>query len=521
MKQCYFLLLFLCSSGLFAQGTLIGANLDGTADFPFTFLDVFVEANNGGSASDNLYLLERGGSYFFTSRATWDFNVEFRATGDESLPRPVVSRVNLTGEPPQDMYRGFGNLTFDGVHLIPGDEGPEAAQYETGSIRPSGDNTRIIFRNSIIEKDRQAVLRVVGENVKMYFESCEIRNLGDYEQFQGNGRVVDTRQSFSDSIVIKDCYIHNLLDRVFIGFRQNGLNYFEFTGNTVYNHIGRHGLIQLNNTKESVIKDNLFVNPSIQGTTPSLANEQKLHFMEQNYLFTIDTIVEDASIEMSNNNVFWNQDVLDFYNSIDSLMQPNVLSPLFAAQLDDADDAFFTEVLELNNVPSRDPLIEFARQSVLTRASSGLTNIMVEDANNNQTDNPYEFDFTDYDPCYDADALTSGTAATDGGPVGARWACDYVLSNRNLAYNSSLNLKATPNPAGSMSTLSYQTFEQGAVMLDVYDIQGRSVASLVNAVLPAGTHTADFDGLNTLPGGVYIANLRTTAGRMFIRIVKQ
>lgn len=519
MKQLYIFLLFLCSAGVTAQGTLVSANLDGTTEFPFTFLDIFVEANNGATGSDNLYLLERGGSYFFTSRATWDFNVEFRATGDENLPHPVISRVNLTGDPPQDMYRGFGNLTFDGIHLIQGDEGAMASQYETASIRPSGDNTRFIFRNSIIEKDRQAVLRVEAQNVKIYFESCEVRNLGDYEGFQGNGRVVDTRQSFADSVVMKDCYIHNLLDRVFIGFRQTGLNYFEFTGNTVYNHIGRHGLIQLNNTKETIIKNNLFINPSIQGSTPSLANEQKRHLLEQIYLFTIDTIVEGATIDMTNNNVFWNQDVLDHYASIDTVDQPNVLSPLFAAQLANPDSAFFTEVLELNNVPSRTPLITYARESVATRASSGLTNIMVEDSNDNQTDNPYEFDFTMYDPCFST-GIRSGSAATDGGALGARWACDYVLSARELIVNTSLNLKASPNPANVGTTLSYQTFASGPVQLHVYDVQGRRMTTLVDAVQPVGVHSVDFNGMEALPGGVYFANLLTSSGRMFIRIVK-
>jgi len=507
---------------LLAQ-TVVDPNLNGTPEFPFTYLDQFVEANNGGSGSDNVYLLARGGTYFFTSRATWDFNVEFRADGDEMLPRPLVSRINLAGGPPQDMYRGFGDLTFDGIYLVPGDEGPEAVQYETGSIRPSGDSTQITFRNCVIEKDRQAVLRLNATNVSILFEHCEIRNLGDYEKFQGNGRVVTPRVTFPDSIIIRDCYIHNLLDRVYIGFRQVGLNYFEFTGNTVYNHIGRHGFFQMKNTRETIIQNNLFINPMMQGTTPSLANEQISHFGEQIYLFTLDTLVDGGSITMSNNNLFWNEDVLNQLNSIDSVDVPNVLSPLFAEQLENPDGAFFTEVLELNNVPSRAPLLTFAAESVATRASSGLTNIMVEPENlNTNPSNPYVFNFANYDPCFNLEAYpASATGATDGGPVGARWACTYINSAKELTYNPSLELKATPNPVQDMTQLSFHTFERGVVKLNVHDMNGRTVARLLNTELPAGLHTQEWDALRTLPAGMYLAHLQTNSGRMFIRIVKK
>lgn len=509
-------LLCFCTFGLSAQ-TVVGANLDGTSDFPFTFLDQFVEANNGGDESDNVYLLEPGGSYFFTSRATWNFNVEFRADGEGA--RPTIGRVNLAGDPPQDMYRGFGDLTFDGIHLTPGDEGPEASQYETGSIRPSGDNTKVTFRNCIIEKDRQAVLRLIGTGVSITFQSCEIRNLGDFEAFQGNGRVITPRQTFPDSIIIKDCYIHNLLDRVYIGFRQLGLNYFEFSGNTVYNHIGRHGLIQMKNTKETIIKNNLFINPMIQGNKADLANEQIRHLNEEIFLFTLDTLVEGATVDMTNNNIFWTDDVENHYATFDSVTKPRVLSPFFAAQLANPDDAFFTEVIELANVPDRAPLITFARESVMTRASSGLTNIMVEPASaNTNPDNPYVFNFADYDPCYDETTM-SGTAATDGGALGARWACDYAVDVTDRFFNTSLNLTSAPNPAADFTTISYRTFGTGAVDLTVFDLNGRVITNLVKAEQPAGLHSVNWSGIANVPAGMYIANLQTTDGRMFIRIV--
>jgi hypothetical protein len=42
--------------------------------------------------------------------------------------------------------------------------------------------------------------------------------------------------------------------------------------------------------------------------------------------------------------------------------------------------------------------------------------------------------------------------------------------------------------------------------LDVFDLAGRRVNALVNQALPAGNHTASFDGTG-LPSGVYLVRL--------------
>ena len=277
MKKHYisFLALFLFSASILAQSIQVPPNINGTTQFPFTYLSDFIDADTSaaGEQLHDTYLLQRGAVYFFTGQAEWTFDVHLVAFGDESLGKPVVSRANASGGTALDpMYRGFGDFSCDGLYVILGEEGPAAAQYELTSIRPEGDGTRIVLNDCIFEKSRQALIRIEGENVSTIITNCEIRNLGDYERFQGNGRIVDTRDNFVDSVIISNCVMYNVLDRVFIGFRQQGLNYFEYTNNTLFNHIGRHGMIQLKNTRESVIKDNIFMNPSMIGTSSLLAN---------------------------------------------------------------------------------------------------------------------------------------------------------------------------------------------------------------------------------------------------------
>ncbi len=528
MKKLYSTLLATLCFALIgsAQSIVVPPNLNGSTAFPFTYLSDFIDADTSatGEQLHDTYLLQTGGLYFFTAEATWQFDVHLVATGNEALGKPVVARANKTGGTAlAPMYRGFGNFTFDGLYIIMGEEGAEAAQYETSPFRPEGNDKRFIFNNCIIEKSRQGTMRIEGENTKTYITNCIIRNFGDYERFQGNGRIVDVRDNFADSVVISNNVMHNLLDRLYIGFRQKGLNYFEFTNNTVFNHVGRHGMIQLKNTKESIIKDNLFMNPSIMGTAPFLADEQINHVGVTNYLISIDTLVNGASLDISNNNIFWTDDVLNHYASFDSVSKPMVLSPEVVAALSFPEDAYFTEVLELNNVPSRAPLIKYAREAITYRDSVGITDIMVEDISFAGTpfDKGYLFDFSKFDPCYSPSA-TSATAASDGGPVGVRFLCPgLVNSTKNTVYNPELALKAAPNPSQDFTTLTYNLSRDGKVNLAIFDITGKMVTNLYSGNLPAGNHTIEWNGLNNVAKGLYFANLQTEEGRMFIKIVVQ
>lgn len=65
-----------------------------------------------------------------------------------------------------------------------------------------------------------------------------------------------------------------------------------------------------------------------------------------------------------------------------------------------------------------------------------------------------------------------------------------------------------PNPFNPMTKIKFSIAKQGPVMLSVFDITGREVTKLVNAVLPAGNFEYTFDGLK-LASGVYFYRLVT------------
>jgi hypothetical protein len=74
---------------------------------------------------------------------------------------------------------------------------------------------------------------------------------------------------------------------------------------------------------------------------------------------------------------------------------------------------------------------------------------------------------------------------------------------------------AWPNPFRDETVLRYSLPASGHVQLRVYDLAGHLVADVVNAMMPAGDHSAPFRGRG-LPAGLYFAWLRVD-GATFTR----
>lgn len=70
---------------------------------------------------------------------------------------------------------------------------------------------------------------------------------------------------------------------------------------------------------------------------------------------------------------------------------------------------------------------------------------------------------------------------------------------------------AWPNPFNPSTRIAFTLERELAVRLDVHDLQGRRLRTLVAATLPAGAHTASWDGRDaagqSLASGVYLARL--------------
>ena len=84
-------------------------------------------------------------------------------------------------------------------------------------------------------------------------------------------------------------------------------------------------------------------------------------------------------------------------------------------------------------------------------------------------------------------------------------ATDYV-SIKPITFVLSQNY---PNPFNPSTVINYQTPSTGNVLLKVYDITGRNVATLVDKIQQAGNHSEIFDAHKYgLSSGIYFYELR-------------
>ncbi|MBK6909421.1 MAG: T9SS type A sorting domain-containing protein [bacterium] len=77
-----------------------------------------------------------------------------------------------------------------------------------------------------------------------------------------------------------------------------------------------------------------------------------------------------------------------------------------------------------------------------------------------------------------------------------------------------------PNPFNPSTTIQFDLAKAGNVKLAVFDVTGRTVATLVDGAMSAGAHSVEFDGAN-LTSGVYFARLEmggTTMTRKMVLI---
>ena len=71
-----------------------------------------------------------------------------------------------------------------------------------------------------------------------------------------------------------------------------------------------------------------------------------------------------------------------------------------------------------------------------------------------------------------------------------------------------LNLSSYPEPFNPTTTLRFELPRAGDVKLEVFDVTGRRVATLVNGPMEAGLQEVAFDA-STLPSGLYLSHLKT------------
>ncbi len=121
---------------------------------------------------------------------------------------------------------------------------------------------------------------------------------------------------------------------------------------------------------------------------------------------------------------------------------------------------------------------------------------------------------------------TVPNVATDSGQVKVvqdnSTGMDYSDASGNFAISTTTGIKepnsyaenfvlypAYPNPFNPKTTIRYELPKSSIVKIEVFDVFGQSVVTLVDKRKPAGYHTVDFDGSN-LASGIYLYRIQAS-----------
>lgn len=524
MKNIYQLSLFLFALLLAApisaqRYVKIAASTDPTNPkdiFPVIMGDT--TANGARVDSNTIYQLENGQVYVTTRRIVnkpgWALQIE-AVNLEDTGNKPILSRIPNASGTWQDVMWPEGNLRLTNLWIISGETGP-LQQHDWGRMRITGANARVIVKDCIIEKDRGGFLQVRANGVKMYIENCEFRNGGNRRILQGNGRGIDCREFTMDTLIIRNTIVYNIQDR-FLRSQgaRNPHKYVEIDHCTSFNTAGRHGHIQLGRVLTAKITNNLFINPIMMGTSPVYTDEQSQPDKDKHKVITIDTIYENTSLTISNNNIFWTQDVLDYWATNDTVSMPPVLSDLIVQKLGAAAaNAYFQEPLALNNVPGT--ILPYVVDLYKNPKAEDMYDFIVEDVS--LKDTPYDsgnlFDFTKFDPCYDP-STQSATASTTGAAIGAVSGCSNLVNSLfDIPLNNALALQVSPNPASEMINIQFELQQSSQVTVLIRNLNGQVVAQPLQASLPAGKQNFTWSFASQLPQGMYFVTLQTKMGIM-------
>ncbi|MBK8702329.1 MAG: T9SS type A sorting domain-containing protein [Saprospiraceae bacterium] len=85
------------------------------------------------------------------------------------------------------------------------------------------------------------------------------------------------------------------------------------------------------------------------------------------------------------------------------------------------------------------------------------------------------------------------------------------INERNVQHPSVLLSRNIPNPFASHTVIPYELKRSGQVLLQVFDLNGRAIATLFNGPQGVGEYSVTWDATG-MPPGVYIYRLQTEGG---------
>jgi hypothetical protein len=379
----------------------------------------------------------------------------------------------------------------------------------------------------------------------------------------GAGRGIDFRNSEIDSIDISNCTFVNFQDRVVRHLLSlQPIHSFKFNHNTVMNGMSYCGTLSLGwvdslSNGPFEIKDNLFVDNFAMGPDTDLVRQSEFTDNPENDSRNGKSLITWICARPNTGSHVTPWVISNNYYSISDsgaamraltapylyVPNPSTTEPIMPGDMKrqlkanggDTVNAFRKVKIAPTNVPQlMTKLIRWYYAPASDGSPADLTNTgagagrlktgssgtpathFIHDVTYNvwvydmkrQTTSWY---FDNFDAGYKA-SIDLSAAASDGKIVGSRmWSFKGVITSveKPDAMPTKFSLEQNyPNPFNPSTKITYGVARQTNVKLEVFDILGRKVATLVNEAKTAGSYSVEFDA-SKIVSGVYVYRLST------------
>ncbi|KAA3616910.1 MAG: T9SS C-terminal target domain-containing protein [Calditrichaeota bacterium] len=530
------LLLCLIPVFMFAQEDVLKlVQYDGNAN---TFVNAQIIADTtatGGLLPNRVYELDRDGFYLVNATlrmAQPGETLRLRAaSGDGPLP---IIYLWQTGEgdnperPPGYFIRAQGgNLELTEI-AVAGYYEPIAANLDNiqgGLFRNDLAGSSFFFDGCIFSNINGQILRTNQNTITVSVTNCIFSNLGSLTTSNlGAGKGLDLRDKECVNLIVENNTFVNYQDRVIRHYNfgdptaGTGLIHSgRINHNTIINGMGYHGLFSLGSVgAEMTITNNLFVDGFGLGEDSTdasraaeWANTGEVYENGNNKISWIFSSPNDVTSWDISNNYFAisaaGQTFLDDF----SFGPAAQLSDHISGKLGSGAATAFTKIdMDLVEIPAM--MTDFMRWY---EDPNGGNKSKDTDNYNSATDDMDRRVITYYRDTLDASYSTSSAAYTggsDGLPVGdLNWfglvtAIDEDISDkRPIHFTLGQNY---PNPFNPSTKITFSVTKNERVVLEVFNIVGQKVATLINKKLGSGQYTASWNATN-YSSGLYFYRL--------------
>ncbi|MBN1480080.1 T9SS C-terminal target domain-containing protein [candidate division KSB1 bacterium] len=116
-----------------------------------------------------------------------------------------------------------------------------------------------------------------------------------------------------------------------------------------------------------------------------------------------------------------------------------------------------------------------------------------------------------------------GPDVTEGGKLPAQIRYESgrpitAIHEQSLHRPIDYNLSIYPNPFNPQTTISFALADDEQVRIDIFSISGQWVATIVDQILPAGSHTVHYHPTGDCASGIYVVRLRSESSEMSHRM---